>query len=159
ERDDVDLRGKALERRFVVVGRDGLVGGNARRGAVLFRRADVAVEAQARGGERQHAAELAAAEDADRSAGREHAYARGSSPTSAVCLARNMASRSASTGSLSARIEAASSAALAAPASPMASVPTGTPFGICTMDRRLSMPLSAALFTGTPSTGSGVIDA
>ena len=45
--------------------------------------------------------------------------------------------------------------ALIAPAWPMASVPTGMPAGIWTIDSRLSMPFSAWLSTGTPSTGSG----
>ncbi len=49
--------------------------------------------------------------------------------------------------------------ALAAPASPMARVATGTPAGICTMDNRLSMPFRALDWTGTPSTGSSVIEA
>ena len=46
-----------------------------------------------------------------------------------------------------------------APALPIASVPTGTPAGIWTIDSRLSMPFSAWLSIGTPSTGSEVIDA
>ena len=46
-----------------------------------------------------------------------------------------------------------------APARPMASVPTGMPAGIWTIDSRLSMPLSAFDSTGTPNTGSGVIAA
>ncbi len=50
----------------------------------------------------------------------------------------------------------ASSAAFAAPAFPMASVPTGTPPGICTMDSNESIPLSALDSIGTPSTGSTV---
>src|SRR4051794_35400738 len=52
----------------------------------------------------------------------------------------------------------ASSPALAAPDSPMATVATGTPFGICTIDSSASMPPSAplALTTGTPTTGSTV---
>ncbi len=54
---------------------------------------------------------------------------------------------------------AASRPAFTAPARPMASVPTGTPAGICTIDSRLSMPFSALLSTGTPNTGSGVIAA
>ena len=41
----------------------------------------------------------------------------------------------------------------------MAKVATGTPPGICAMERRLSRPLSALVCTGTPSTGSGVIEA
>ena len=43
----------------------------------------------------------------------------------------------------SARMAAASSAALMAPASPMARVPTGMPAGICTIESRLSWPPSA----------------
>ena len=61
--------------------------------------------------------------------------------------------------SFSARIAAASSAALIAPARPIASVPTGTPPGIWTIESRLSSPLSAWLSIGTPSTGKGVIAA
>ena len=45
---------------------------------------------------------------------------------------------------------------MTAPASPIASVPTGTPAGICTMESRLSWPVSARERTGTPSTGSVV---
>ena len=40
-----------------------------------------------------------------------------------------------------------------APAGPMASVPTGMPAGIWTMLSRLSMPESAWVWMGTPSTG------
>ena len=58
-----------------------------------------------------------------------------------------------------ARIAAASSAALIAPDLPIASVPTGTPAGIWTIDNRLSMPFSDLVSTGTPSTGRLVIDA
>src|SRR5688572_621745 len=43
-----------------------------------------------------------------------------------------------------------------APARPMASVPTGIPAGICTIDSRLSWPDSAFDCTGTPSTGRWV---
>ena len=38
----------------------------------------------------------------------------------------------------------------------MASVPTGIPAGICTMECRLSTPDKAFDSTGTPNTGSGV---
>ena len=47
----------------------------------------------------------------------------------------------------------ASSAAFFAPAFPMASVPTGTPAGICTVESNESIPLSDWLSMGTPSTG------
>ena len=60
----------------------------------------------------------------------------------------------ASSGRLVARIATASRPAFLAPALPMASVPTGTPPGICTIDSSESSPCSAALCTGTPSTGT-----
>ena len=53
-------------------------------------------------------------------------------------------------------IEAANKAALIAPSSPMASVPTGIPFGICTIDNKLSSPLNFLLSIGTPKTGKEV---
>ena len=55
-----------------------------------------------------------------------------------------------------ARIAAASSPALVAPALPMASVPTGIPAGIWTVDSSESIPLSALDWIGTPRTGSSV---
>ena len=58
--------------------------------------------------------------------------------------------------SLVARMAAASNAALTAPARPIARVPTGMPAGICTIERRLSIPLRLTDSTGTPSTGSDV---
>jgi hypothetical protein len=50
----------------------------------------------------------------------------------------------------------ASRPALVAPALPMASVPTGTPPGIWTIESSESTPFSTALSTGTPRTGSVV---
>ena len=41
----------------------------------------------------------------------------------------------------------------------MATVATGTPRGICTIECRESTPERAEVFTGTPTTGSGVIAA
>jgi hypothetical protein len=38
----------------------------------------------------------------------------------------------------------------------MATDPTGTPPGICTMDRRESTPFRVLVLTGTPTTGRGV---
>src|SRR5690606_34572124 len=133
---------------------------------------DVGAVAEAGGGQRRHAAELPAAQDADGRAGLEalslvsghFAVCRsvvdgcpdGDSGTAAVWAARQPSSASATRASPSASTEAASSAALIAPALPIASVPTGTPPGICTIESRLSSPLSAALSTGTPKTGSVV---
>ena len=51
----------------------------------------------------------------------------------------------------------ASNAAFTAPALPIASVPTGTPAGICTMLSNESSPFSALDCTGTPSTGRSVL--
>ena len=48
---------------------------------------------------------------------------------------------------------------MTAPAFPIASVPTGTPAGIWTIERRLSWPFSAFDSTGTPKTGSAVMEA
>ncbi|PAV68576.1 hypothetical protein WR25_06960 [Diploscapter pachys] len=70
-----------------------------------------------------------------------------------------IAHRSDSAGSLMPRIAAASRPALVAPALPIASVPTGMPAGIWTIDSRLSWPDSALLWTGTPRTGRCVIAA
>ena len=47
----------------------------------------------------------------------------------------------------------ASRAALAAPAAPMARVPTGTPLGICTMESSESMPCSAVAANGDAEHG------
>src|SRR5258708_22502543 len=58
-----------------------------------------------------------------------------------------------------ARIAAANRAAFLAPAAPMAKVATGTPLGICAMDRRESRPLKVLVGTGTPSTGTDVLAA
>src|SRR5438876_734139 len=79
----------------------------------------------------RHAAELAAAQHAD-----PHVSSRGSgwSSTRCVCARRYSCSASRMSGYLFARIAAASSAALIAPERPIASVPTGTPAGICTME-------------------------
>ena len=46
-----------------------------------------------------------------------------------------------------------------APALPIASVPTGIPAGICTIEYSESTPASVLDSTGTPSTGSSVSDA
>ena len=48
---------------------------------------------------------------------------------------------------------------MTAPARPIASVPTGTPAGICTIESSESIPFSVFDSTGTPSTGSAVFAA
>ena len=51
------------------------------------------------------------------------------------------------------------SAALIAPAFPMARVPTGMPPGICAIDSKLSKPFKDFVSMGTPKTGTVVRDA
>ena len=55
-----------------------------------------------------------------------------------------------------ARIATASSPAFAAPDAPIATVATGMPVGIWTVDNSESIPFNAALCIGTPITGSTV---
>ena len=114
---------------------------------------------------RRHAAELAAAEDADRRAREDRSHQRRRArcrcrraPRRSALRARRAAARGAR-ACMRATIAAASSAAFAAPGSPMASVPTGTPFGICTIESSASTPLSAVAGIGTPSTGRTVLAA
>ena len=63
------------------------------------------------------------------------------------------------TGYLLPKMWAAYRPALVAPAVPMDMVPTGTPPGICTMESSESSPFKVDDFTGTPITGSTVLDA
>ena len=56
-------------------------------------------------------------------------------------------------------MEAAYKPAFIAPSSPIATLPTGIPFGICTIDNKLSNPFNLRLSTGTPITGIVVNDA
>ena len=114
----------------------------------------MAAQTEPRRGERQHAPELAAAENADGGAGLEQAISLWVSwprPWSAARARRRAAS--AILASDSASTAAASSAALIAPGLPIASVPTGTPGGICMIEKSESLPSSASVFIGTPSTG------
>src|SRR5215468_5339682 len=116
------------------------------------------LEAEASGGERQHTAELPAAQNADGRVQSEHAenQSLGVVVIAAVWRARQASRRSASAGSASARTAQASRPALIAPALPMASVPTGTPGGICRIESSESLPSSVLVFMGTPNTGSDV---
>ena len=137
--DHIHIASEAVERLGVSVIGHGHPVHHIERRRVRVRRKHVALEAELRCSERQHAAKLAAAQDTDRGLrvqnGSVHAQESfGSSATEAVCRARHASSRSLSAGSLNANTLAASSAALMAPACPIASVPTGTPGGICTIE-------------------------
>ena len=139
--DDVDVGGEAVERFGVGVIGAGDAMHDVESGRVGSGREDVALEAEPRRGQRQHAAELAAAENADRGLGLEHrrALALTRRPSALRRRLRSGAAARLRAGCRapdrsSARTLAASSAALIAPAWPIASVPTGTPGGICTME-------------------------
>ena len=148
ERDHVDLL-REVTRRFAIVERadDDAVGDLRGRAARARIEHDDAIAHAARR-ERHHAAELAAAEHADGPARQR----RQRLTVIPACLRARAASATrdtrralrASAGSPSARIAHASSAALTAPASPIASVPTGMPFGICTIDSSESTPVQRA---------------
>ena len=138
-RDHIDVLDEAIECGGVVVIGERRAPRHVEGRRIRIRRVDVALEAEPRGGERQHAPELAAAQDADCAVRAEHPQglrvhapvsSAGRSATLSLCLRRQASSRSASGGSESASTLAASSAALMAPDRPIASVPTGTPGGI-----------------------------
>src|SRR5690606_5213059 len=114
--------------------------------------------AQRRTRQGQHAAQLAATDDTDlHSSGPCQERGSGFSSTVSVCSVRNCLSAAWNCGCWWPRMLAASSAALTAPALPMARVATGIPAGICTMDSSESTPESTADCTGTPSTGRWVL--
>ena len=69
--DDVARLGEAFQRAASSIGAVRPGGGDFGRGAGRLGRVDMAAIAEAGGGDREHAAELAAADDADRRAGRD----------------------------------------------------------------------------------------
>src|SRR5262245_33225662 len=138
--DDVDGSSEGFERLAVVIGGASVMGRDLKGRAFRLGREDMALQSETRGGEGQHTAKLAAAQYADDGIGRQRLFqpyqapSFGRSATAAVCLARQSLSRLASAWSLRARMLAARRAALMAPGLPMASVPTGMPGGIWTME-------------------------
>src|SRR5436305_8232857 len=160
EGDHVHPAGEIAHRVEVVVGGLHLAVGDLAGGGVVVGGEGVDPVAHAPRGDGEHAAQLTAAQDPDGRAGGDHprrvGQGRVSSRTRRVCSATKSRSFSRSSGRVVASMRTASRAALAAPALPMASVPTGTPEGIWTIDSRESRPLSAWLWTGTPSTGRRV---
>src|SRR5262249_11300832 len=106
----------------------------------------------------EHTAELAGAHDADRHV-RGGVRGSGLPSTAAVWRSRNASSAVAIAECLLARMAAAQSAALAAPAEPIEKVATGTPARICTIDSSESSPPRDFDCTGTPRTGSVVFAA
>src|SRR3954466_2301639 len=177
QRHDIDRAGEAGQRLVVTVARDSFGSRHRGAGAAGFWREDMRLVPQSSRSQRRHPAKLAAAEHADSAAGGDGAdgiaahrlisteaistgaISTGAFATAAVWRERHSSSAPARTGSFSASTAAASSAALMAPGLPMASVPTGMPPGIWTIDSRLSIPLREWLSIGTPKTGSGVMAA
>src|SRR4030095_2732908 len=104
------------------------------------------------GGDREHATQLTAAKHTERGSrtddlkGRARALRRRLGPgslswrTFSVCSARNARSFARRSGRELERIDTARRPALVAPGLPIASVPTGTPPGICTIDSSESSP-------------------
>lgn len=78
------------------------------------------------------------------------------SATFFVCAARKSSPAALISGWPSATIAAAHNAALIAPGWPIARVATGMPADLGPIESSESVPLSAALSIGTPSTGHGV---
>ena len=160
ERDDIDAARELADPIEIVVRRLHLDVRDLPGRRVVLGRERVHAIAEAARGHGEHAAELAAAQHADRRAGRNRLRSgsrerRRARPTSAIS-SRYACSFARSSGRDVARIATASRPALAAPAAPIATVATGTPFGICTIDSSESSPFSAALCTGTPITGRTV---
>src|SRR5579884_612361 len=127
---------------------------------ILVRRKRVNPIAHPSRGNREHPPQLPAAKHPD-CAARQHGFNRTahnslSCMTESVCRARHCFNRVRISGYLFPRMLAANNAALVAPALPIASVPTGIPAGICTIESRESMPFNVLLLMGTPNTGSVV---
>ena len=156
--DDVDLLGEARQRRLVVERAPGEARGDLGRRRRLVGRVDVAAIAELRRGQRQHPARAGRRRRCRWWSRAGRSFGRFGDAVGLLPAARPRAAP-ASASSDVARIAAASRPALAAPALPIASVPTGTPAGIWTIESRLSRPASALVSTGTPSTGSRVIEA
>src|SRR5947209_7353387 len=131
--------------------------GNLTRGRVGERREGVHAVAHPSRGDGEHAAQLAAAKHTDGRSGQYRAHVgRVASRTFAVCSSRKRRKLSLSSGRVLARTATARRPAFVAPPGPMASVPTGIPAGIWTIDRSESIPFKALLSTGTPKTGTVV---
>src|SRR5918992_952899 len=152
---DIHRRRELVEGRAILVGRNDVpahlggrrVGGRVQKAEAL---------AQTRAGEGKHPSELAPAKNADHTESRRGS---GCDRTASVWRDIHVSTVARIESSASPSMRAASNAALTAPALPIASVPTGTPPGICAIDSSESIPFRAADSTGTPRTGSAVLAA
>ena len=160
ERDHAHAPGELGDGVEIVIGRANLQVGDLAGRRIVVGRQHVHAVAQPPGRDGEHPPELPAAENAERAAGR-IAGITSASPRGPSRLVRHgyACSFCRSSGREVARIRTAKRPAFFAPASPIASVPTGMPPGICTIESSESSPERALLCTGTPSTGSTVCDA
>ena len=163
--DQLEAAGEFFEGGLIgVIGSDAL--GNAAHGGFGRRIEKTKMQAEGIARQGEHVTELSAAENADGHArfpfffaGGRAMEGSGLARTRPVCSVRSLRKASRMPGYFAPRMAAARSAALTAPDLPMASVPTGTPLGICAMERSESRPLRAFDSTGTPRTGRTVFDA
>src|SRR5436853_559060 len=132
----IDAFDKMRKRRLVLIVGDDQLGAHSRR-RLWIRREKTSLYSQPTAGECKHLPKLSGAEYSD-----SHPVAAGSgwSSTACVCVSRNAVSAARTSGCLLPTIAAARRAAFIAPAFPIASVPTGTPAGICTIDSSESIP-------------------
>ena len=131
ECDDADAPSEAAHLVQVVVGGDYFEIGHLARGRVGIGRKCVDAVAHAPRGDGEHAAQLAAAQHANRGSGKNRLdHESVSLRTRSVCAARQARSFSRSSGLWAESAATAKRAALMAPALPIAKVATGTPPGI-----------------------------
>ena len=139
--DDVDVGGEQFQRLDIGIFRAGRVQHDIEGRQIRIGRKHLAAQAKPCRRHRQHPAQLSAAENSDGVAGLQlhlmltpsRRFLRAFADCFGLLLAPGL-SRPDSAGSFSASTLAASSAALMAPGLPIASVPTGIPAGICTME-------------------------
>src|ERR1700676_2694674 len=163
--DQLEAAGEFFECGLIgVIGGDAL--GDAAHGGFGRRIEKTEMQAERIARESEHVAELTTPEDADGHARFPFFFAGGGAiegsglaRTRPGCSVWSFRKASRMAGYFAPRMAAARSAALTAPDLPIASVPTGTPLGICAMERRESRPLRAFDSTGTPRTGRTVFDA
>src|SRR2546423_426201 len=155
EGEKIETFGELADGRFVFISRGDLTVRELPCWRIFLRTENMNVITHPARGDRKHSAELAAAHQADGRA-RQIRPRHGTRcvSTASVCRFRNASSFFRISSSVVARMLAASKAAFVAPAVPIASVPTGTPAGICAIERRESIPCRACHCTGTPRTGS-----
>ncbi len=146
ESQDINRVGKLPKRGFVVIVGDRRPIGERRRRGILFGSQNMHTVATAAGNHRQHSSELTTAKDSDCLAGQyDSTHISESCKTWSRRSARYCSICSISSVRVVAKMRTANRPAFFAPAVPIASVATGTPPGICTIERSESSPDRALL--------------